>query len=52
MIHSTHSRKELLDLIDIYKLDKDNDFLHNYQDMSKHVLSKLLWNGFFKYQRE
>ena len=43
MIHSTHSRKELLDLIDIYELNKDNDFLHNYQDMSKHVLSKLLW---------
>jgi len=43
MIHSTHSRKELIDLIDIYKLHEGNDYLHNYEDMSKHILARLLW---------
>tara|TARA_R110000787_G_scaffold120927_1_gene231795 strand:- start:437 stop:1009 length:573 start_codon:yes stop_codon:yes gene_type:complete len=42
-IHSTHSRKELIDLIDIYKLHEGNDYLHNYEDMSKHILARLLW---------
>ena len=42
-IHSTHSRKDLIDLIEIYSLQENNDYLHNYDQMSKHILSKLLW---------
>tara|TARA_R110000765_G_scaffold179183_1_gene285014 strand:- start:255 stop:827 length:573 start_codon:yes stop_codon:yes gene_type:complete len=44
-IHSTHSRKELIDLIEIYQLQENNDYLHNYDQMSKHILSKLLWKS-------
>ena len=45
MIHSTHSRKELIDIIEIYQLQENNDYLHNYDQMSKHILSKLLWKS-------
>ena len=42
-IHTSHSRKDMVDLIDIYNLDENNNYLYNYLEMSKIVLSKLLW---------
>ena len=44
-IHTSHSRKDLIDLIDIYNLDENNNYLYNYLEMSKIVLSKLLWKS-------
>ena len=42
-VHSTHSKRDLSDLIDIYHLNDNNTYLHNYRDLSKQLLSDLLW---------
>ena len=42
MIHSSHPRKDLIALIEIYKLQV-NPHLRNYTELSKHILLKLLW---------
>lgn len=41
-IHSSHPRKDLIALIEIYKLQV-NPHLRNYTELSKHILLKLLW---------
>tara|TARA_R110002096_G_scaffold279243_1_gene473483 strand:+ start:42 stop:611 length:570 start_codon:yes stop_codon:yes gene_type:complete len=42
MIDISHSRKDLIDIIETYKLN-DSKYLHGYNDMNKDILSQLLW---------
>tara|TARA_R110001599_G_scaffold90384_2_gene238356 strand:- start:10 stop:579 length:570 start_codon:yes stop_codon:yes gene_type:complete len=42
MIHSTHTRKDLIDIIETYNL-YDSKHLIGYNDMAKDILSQLLW---------
>jgi hypothetical protein len=42
MIHTSHSRKDLIDIIEAYSL-YESQYLHGYDNMSKLILSQLLW---------
>ena len=42
MVDISHSRKDLIDIIETYKLN-DSKYLHGYNDMNKDILSQLLW---------
>ena len=38
MIHSTHTKKDLIEIIEVFEFD-----IEDYQDYSKSELSKTLW---------